>query len=324
MVSDLYAGGLRKVTGDLVVDDSFFDDVRVGPGFEQKKRGPAVPRAQRRPVAQLQRRRRARAARRRRRGAGARGDRSADALLHHRQRSAHRRQRAHARSPSSRTRRPITPSSTCAGRIRIGDAGQVQLRRVAHPDLYTANAFRELLSRRGIKVSGNIVRDATPTTAQGAVGALLAAARRGRARRQQALEQLHGRADPEDARRRDRRAAGHVAEGHRGGRRLLGAARHRAQGLQDDQRVGAVQLEPVLAGAADDAVARRLQGLPLRRRLHRLAGAGRRRRHRRRIAWRAGWPSATCAPRRARSPASRAWPATPARPATRRWRSPSS
>jgi serine-type D-Ala-D-Ala carboxypeptidase/endopeptidase (penicillin-binding protein 4) len=53
-----------------------------------------------------------------------------------------------------------------AGRIRVGDEGVVMLRRVAHPDLYTANAFRELLSRRGIKVTGNIVRDTTPTTAK--------------------------------------------------------------------------------------------------------------------------------------------------------------
>ncbi|HEX6839860.1 MAG TPA: D-alanyl-D-alanine carboxypeptidase, partial [Polyangia bacterium] len=37
VVTDLYAGGLRKVSGDLVVDDTFFDDVRVGPGFEQKQ-----------------------------------------------------------------------------------------------------------------------------------------------------------------------------------------------------------------------------------------------------------------------------------------------
>src|SRR6185437_5627530 len=29
--------GLRKVSGDLVVDDTFFDDVRVGPGFDQKQ-----------------------------------------------------------------------------------------------------------------------------------------------------------------------------------------------------------------------------------------------------------------------------------------------
>ena len=63
VVSDLYAGGLRKVSGDLVVDDTFFDDVRVGPGFEQKQEDSAVPRAQRRALAQLQRRRRARAAR---------------------------------------------------------------------------------------------------------------------------------------------------------------------------------------------------------------------------------------------------------------------
>src|SRR5688572_22822163 len=37
IVADLWAAGVRKVSGDLVVDDSFFDAVRVGPGFDQKQ-----------------------------------------------------------------------------------------------------------------------------------------------------------------------------------------------------------------------------------------------------------------------------------------------
>src|SRR5205807_1026939 len=52
------------------------------------------------------------------------------------------------------------------GRIRVGDPGQMQQRRVAHPDLYTAHAFKELLARRGIKVDGKVVREAAPATAR--------------------------------------------------------------------------------------------------------------------------------------------------------------
>jgi D-alanyl-D-alanine carboxypeptidase/D-alanyl-D-alanine-endopeptidase (penicillin-binding protein 4) len=36
MVSDLYAAGIRKVSGDLVVDDTFFDASRLPPAFDQK------------------------------------------------------------------------------------------------------------------------------------------------------------------------------------------------------------------------------------------------------------------------------------------------
>src|SRR5262249_16867370 len=46
---------------------------------------------------------------------------------------------------------------TVRGRVRLGDS-VVQQRRVAHPDLYTGHAFRELLIRRGIKVTGGLVR----------------------------------------------------------------------------------------------------------------------------------------------------------------------
>ena len=139
--------------------------MRVGPGFDQKQEDCAFRAPNGAALAQLQRRRRACAPRRRRRRAGARGHRSADALLH-------RSSTTRAPSPDGRTVITVesreTPDHTelnVAGRIRVGDEDVVSLRRVAHPDLYTANAFRELLSRRGIKISGNVVRDTTPSTA---------------------------------------------------------------------------------------------------------------------------------------------------------------
>ena len=128
--------------------------------------GPAVPRAQRRALAQLQRGRRARAARRRRRRARARGDRSADALLHRHQRGAHRRRRAAPCSPSSRSETPDHTEITVARAHPHGRPGQLQLRRVAHPDLYTANAFRELL--RAARDQGHRQRRARRDAADGA------------------------------------------------------------------------------------------------------------------------------------------------------------
>ena len=165
IVTDLYAGGLRKVSGDLVVDDTFFDNVRVGPGFDQKQedlpfRAPngalslnynavgvhVMPGA---------------------------GDAAAARVIIDPQTPYFTvvndaRTVAVGRSAVTVESRE-TPDHTelrVAGRIRLGDEGLIFLRRVAHPDLYTAHAFLELLSRRGIKVSGNIVRDAAPSTAR--------------------------------------------------------------------------------------------------------------------------------------------------------------
>ncbi len=52
------------------------------------------------------------------------------------------------------------------GRVRRGDAGHIEYRRVAHPDLYAGYSLRELLARRGIKVQGKIVRGAVPSGAR--------------------------------------------------------------------------------------------------------------------------------------------------------------
>jgi D-alanyl-D-alanine carboxypeptidase/D-alanyl-D-alanine-endopeptidase (penicillin-binding protein 4) len=165
IVSDLYAAGLRKVSGDLVVDDTFFDDVRVGPGFEQKQEDLPF----RAPNGALS--------------------------LDYNAVAVHVLPGAGDAAPARVVLDPQTPYFTVvneartvvagrtaitvesrelpehtelrvSGRIRAGDPGQLQLRRVAHPDLFTAGAFRELLARRGIKVTGNIVRDATPPTAR--------------------------------------------------------------------------------------------------------------------------------------------------------------
>jgi D-alanyl-D-alanine carboxypeptidase/D-alanyl-D-alanine-endopeptidase (penicillin-binding protein 4) len=165
IVSDLWAIGLRKVSGDLAVDDTFFDDVRVGPAFDQKQEDLPF----RAPSGALS--------------------------LNFNSVGVHVLPGAGDGQPARVVIDPPTPyfvvvneARTIAegrtslvvesldapehteihvrGRIRAGDPGALQLRRVAHPDLYTAHAFRELLVRRGIKVTGAIVRAPAPEGAR--------------------------------------------------------------------------------------------------------------------------------------------------------------
>lgn len=165
VVAELSSMGLKKVSGDLAVDDTFFDDVRIGPGFEQKQEDLPF----RAPNGALS--------------------------LNYNAVGVHVFPGAGDGAPARIVIDPPTPYFTITneartvaagrtlltveskdapdhteivvkGRIRVGDPGQTQLRRVAHPDLYTAWAFRELCSKRGIKISGGVVRAAAPPSAR--------------------------------------------------------------------------------------------------------------------------------------------------------------
>lgn len=165
VVSELASMGLKKVTGELAVDDTFFDDVRLGPGFEQKQEDLPF----RAPNGALS--------------------------LNYNAVGVHvfpgTADGAPARividpqtpyfvvTNEARTvaagRTQITVESKDApehtevivkGRIRIADPGVTQLKRVTHPDLYTAWAFRELCARKGIKFTGGVVRGAAPPSAR--------------------------------------------------------------------------------------------------------------------------------------------------------------
>jgi D-alanyl-D-alanine carboxypeptidase/D-alanyl-D-alanine-endopeptidase (penicillin-binding protein 4) len=165
ITADLYSGGLRKIDGDLAVDDSFFDDVRVGPGFDQKNEDLPF----RAPNGALS--------------------------LNYNAVAVHVFPGAEETAPARVIVDPQTPYFTVVndartvtggrtfltveaketadhteiqvrGHIRLGDPGQTLLRRVAHPDLYAAYAFRELLGRRGIKLAGGVVRATVPATAR--------------------------------------------------------------------------------------------------------------------------------------------------------------
>jgi serine-type D-Ala-D-Ala carboxypeptidase/endopeptidase (penicillin-binding protein 4) len=165
IVADLYAAGLRKVTGDLAVDDTFFDDVRVGPGFDQKQEDLPF----RAPEGALSLNYNAVAVRVLPGGVEGGPARvvidpqtSYFVVTNDTRTVASGRDLITVETHESADHTEVVVK----GRIRMGDPGQVQLRRVAHPDLYTAYAFKELLARHGIKVSGNVVREATPPTAR--------------------------------------------------------------------------------------------------------------------------------------------------------------
>jgi D-alanyl-D-alanine carboxypeptidase/D-alanyl-D-alanine-endopeptidase (penicillin-binding protein 4) len=165
IVSDLWSMGVRKVDGELAVDDSFFDEVRLGPGFEQKTEDLPF----RAPNGALS--------------------------LNYNAVGVHVLPGTGDGTPARIVIDPPTPYFTVVneartvvagrtsltvesrdaadhteilvhGRIRMGDPGQLQLRRVTHPDLYAANAFRELCAKRGIKIAGAIVRAPVPAGAR--------------------------------------------------------------------------------------------------------------------------------------------------------------
>jgi D-alanyl-D-alanine carboxypeptidase/D-alanyl-D-alanine-endopeptidase (penicillin-binding protein 4) len=165
VVSELASMGLKKVSGELAVDDTFFDDVRLGPGFEQKQEDLPF----RAPNGALS--------------------------LNYNAVGVHvfpgTADGAPARividpqtpyfvvTNEARTvaagRTQITVESKDApehtevivkGRIRMADPGVTQLKRVTHPDLYTAWAFRELCARKGIKFGGGVVRAVAPPSAR--------------------------------------------------------------------------------------------------------------------------------------------------------------
>ncbi|MSP62845.1 MAG: D-alanyl-D-alanine carboxypeptidase/D-alanyl-D-alanine-endopeptidase [Myxococcales bacterium] len=165
LASDLASAGVKKITGDLAIDDTFFDDVRVGPGFEQKSED--LPFRSPNGAVSL----------------------NYNALAVHvlpgDQDGAPARVTVEPASPyfavqnestttaDGRTRLVITAKEiegktqiTVSGKIKLDAPPHVEHRRVAHPDLYAGYAFRELLLRRGIKFTGKVVSAAVPTRAK--------------------------------------------------------------------------------------------------------------------------------------------------------------
>jgi D-alanyl-D-alanine carboxypeptidase/D-alanyl-D-alanine-endopeptidase (penicillin-binding protein 4) len=163
MASDLAARGVKKVAGDLVVDDTFFDAERVGPGFEQKQED-APFRAPSGAVSL---------------------NYNACAILVLPGKKAGDPVRVLV-DPASPYFTVASEATTVAsgraglqieareaeghtvihvsGSMRVGDGGHSERRRIAHPDLYAGYTLRELLARRGIAVAGQVVTGQAPTS----------------------------------------------------------------------------------------------------------------------------------------------------------------
>ncbi len=165
MAGDLAAAGVRKINGDLAIDDRYFDEIRVGPGFAMKSedlpfRAPngAVSLNYNACSVHVL--------------AGAKDGAPARVLAE--PASPYLVVVNHTRTVTEgKTKLTIAAHDREAlteleveGQIRKGDPPQVEHRRIGHPDLYMAHSFREVLARRGIKVGGQIVRAATPPAAR--------------------------------------------------------------------------------------------------------------------------------------------------------------
>lgn len=169
LCGELSARGIRSVA-DVVIDDTYFDEQRIGPGFDQKPEDAAFRAPQGAVSVNLN-------------AVGVRvlpgGGDGAPArvlvdppspyfLVHNEARTVGRgRTSLVVESKEEEGAAPGHERTVLRvrGVIKTSDGGQEFWKRIAHPDLYTGHSLRELLVRRGIKVSGKVVRGAVPQTA---------------------------------------------------------------------------------------------------------------------------------------------------------------
>ncbi len=165
IVADLWSAGVRRINGDLVIDSTFFDGVKLSNGFNQKEEDAAF----RAPNGAVSLNYNAVSVR----VVPGAGD-GAPAKLVIEPPSPYFEITNEVRtSGSARTNLTIEAKDgkdrtqlVARGRIRVGDPGVVLVRRVSHPELYTGFALRELLVRRGIKVSGQVTLGTVPSDAR--------------------------------------------------------------------------------------------------------------------------------------------------------------
>jgi D-alanyl-D-alanine carboxypeptidase/D-alanyl-D-alanine-endopeptidase (penicillin-binding protein 4) len=167
---ELSARGIKRIKGDILIDDSFFDDQRVGPAFEQKNQDSAYrapqgavslnynavgvhitpgpgdgqpPRVAIDPPSQY-----FVLSNEARTVASGRTSLIVESL-------------EDKDAPPGRERMIIRVRGT----IKATDNGLDFNKRVAHPDLYAGATLQELLNRRGIQVAGKVGRGTAPPTA---------------------------------------------------------------------------------------------------------------------------------------------------------------
>jgi len=155
LVSDLYALGVRKVSGDIVVDDSFFDNQRLPPAYEQKQddaswhapTGAASLNYNAISVTVTPAAREGEPAR------VAVEPQSGYVLIENHARTSGAGQPALNVSAAARGEQTVV---TVVGKILRGAEPRTFYKRIIHPDLYLAVTLRDLLVRRGIKIAAKV------------------------------------------------------------------------------------------------------------------------------------------------------------------------
>ncbi len=166
MSNDLWHAGLREVKGDLILDDTAFDAVVEGPGWDQDR----SDRAYMAPVSALSCNYSSFAL------FVAPGDRpGAKGRVEIEPMSAYFKidNRVLTGSGSRRLRKPTTSGHmahdgyhvTVTGRVPVGQPSTTLWRRVGDPTLYCGETVKELLGRRGIKIHGKVRKAAVSPTA---------------------------------------------------------------------------------------------------------------------------------------------------------------
>ncbi len=163
IANQLYHKGLREVKGDLVVDDTFFDGMTEGPGWDQDR----SDRAYMAPISALEVNWSSVAV------YITPGDNPGDKArveLEPDSKYFKLDNRVVTAGSSRRARKPQTSGLmkrdgyhlTVSGRIALKQPPLVLWRRVGDPTLYAGETIKELLGRRGIKIHGKVKRGAVP------------------------------------------------------------------------------------------------------------------------------------------------------------------
>ena len=166
MSNDLWHAGLHEVKGDLILDDTAFDAVVEGPGWDQDR----SDRAYMAPISALSCNYSSFAL------YVAPGDHpGSKARVEIEPMSAYFKIDNHTLtgSGSHRLRKPTTSGHTArdgyhvavSGRVPVGQPTTTLWRRVGDPTIYCGETVKELLARRGIKVHGRVRRATVSPTA---------------------------------------------------------------------------------------------------------------------------------------------------------------
>ncbi|MBI5544368.1 MAG: D-alanyl-D-alanine carboxypeptidase/D-alanyl-D-alanine-endopeptidase [Deltaproteobacteria bacterium] len=165
MVNDLWFAGLRSVSGDLVLDDTWFDEERVGPGFDQERSDKSYMA----PVSALSLESNVVAVHV---SSGESVGSKANVEVHPDSPFFVIENRTQT-SPEYGLRRLFVTSLPMGEKQRIVVSGRIPLasspttmwRKIDHPTFFFGNTLKALLEARGIKIKGRIKRAAAPKDA---------------------------------------------------------------------------------------------------------------------------------------------------------------